>query len=191
MVIADALHAQCERARPGTYRQAQPARLACPARRPCPGGKSRSLTTPANAATACGTALKVAAAATGWVFPARRPGIQIVHRRRLTGKNDKKMVIETLYAITLLTIIQTRPAAGTPLRSYAATKRSKTGCTWSATLFATTALRSAPALKPCHRPAYATLVMPSWGLTGYAGIIPAQRYHAHRLARPLETIMQC
>ena len=100
----------------------QPAQPARPARRPCPGARSRSPTTHRDRGhgRAERRTLKITAVAAGLAFPHAAQAIQIVRRRR-RPLNSKKWSTETVYAITSLTATQARPAelAGHPARPLA------------------------------------------------------------------------
>ena len=116
-VTADAMHAQRRHA---TYLAGRGAHYLLTVKRnqpglhassrPCPGARSRSPMTPASEATAVMSArvMKVTAVAAGLAFPHAAQAIQIVRRRRLSGK--KKWSRETVYAVTSLTAVQASPA---------------------------------------------------------------------------------
>ena len=104
--------------------------------------------------------LKVTAVAAGLAFPHAAQAIQIVRRRKLTGK--KKWSRETVYAVTSLTATQASPAElAAIIRGH---QVSRTACTGSATWTTTkTAPRSAPPADHASWPPCGTSPSPSYG----------------------------
>ena len=133
--------------------------------------------------------MKVTAVAAGLAFPHAAQAIQIVRRRRISGKK-KKWSRETVYAITSLTAVQATPAElAAIIRGHWAIEdrlhrirdmdydedRSQVRTA------------SGPRVMATMRNLALTILR----LTGHASIAAALRHHARRPERPLQTIMMC
>jgi predicted transposase YbfD/YdcC len=132
--------------------------------------------------------LKVTAVAAGLAFPHAAQAIQIVRRRRISGK--KKWSRETVYAITSLTAAQASPA------ELAAIIRGhwmiEDRLHWVRDMDydedrSQVRTASAPRVMATMRNLALTILR----LAGHASIAAALRHHARRPDRPLRTIMNC
>ena len=103
---------------------------------------------------------KVTVVAAGLAFPHAAQAIQIVRRRRLSGK--KKWSRETVYAVTSLSAVQASPAElAAIIRGHWMIEDACTGsATWTTTK---TAPRSAPPAGPASWPLCGTSPSPSCG----------------------------
>ena len=124
--------------------------------------------------------------AAGLAFPHAAQAIQIVRRRRLSGK--KKWSRETVYAVTSLTATQASPA------ELAAIIRGhwviEDRLHWIRDMdYDEAQVRTASA--PRVMAALRNLAITILRLAGHASIAAALRYHARRPDRPLRTIMNC
>jgi predicted transposase YbfD/YdcC len=132
--------------------------------------------------------LKVAAVAAGLAFPHAAQAIQIVRRRRLSGR--KKWSRETVYAITSLTVTQASPAGlAAIIRGHWAIEDR---LHWVRDLDydedrSQVRTASAPRVMATLRNLAITILR----LSGHASIAAALRHHARRPDRPLQTIMNC
>jgi predicted transposase YbfD/YdcC len=119
--------------------------------------------------------LKVTAVTAGLAFPHAAQAIQIVRRRKCTGK--KKWSRETVYAVTSLTATQASPA------ELAAIIRGH----WAIEDRSQVRTASGPRVMATLRNLAITILR----LAGHASIAAALRHHARRPDRPLRTIMNC
>jgi predicted transposase YbfD/YdcC len=132
--------------------------------------------------------LKVTAVAAGLAFPHAARAIQIVRRRRLSGR--KKWSREIVYAITSLTVTQASPAGlATIIRGHWAIEDR---LHWVRDLDydedrSQVRTASAPRVMATLRNLAITILR----LSGHASIAAALRHHARRPDRPLRTIMNC
>jgi predicted transposase YbfD/YdcC len=132
--------------------------------------------------------LKVTAVAAGLAFPHAAQAIQIVRRRRISGR--KKWSRETVYAITSLTAIQASPAG------LAAIIRGhwmiEDRLHWVRDMdFDEDRSQVRTASGPRVMATLRNLALTILRLTGHASIVAALRHHARRPGRPLRTIMNC
>jgi predicted transposase YbfD/YdcC len=132
--------------------------------------------------------MKVTAVAAGLAFPHAAQAIQVVRRRRISGR--KKWSRETVYAITSLTATQASPAelADIVRGHWAIEDRLH----WVRDMDydedrSQIRTASAPRVMATLRNLAITILR----LAGHASIAAALRYHARRPDRPLRTIMKC
>jgi predicted transposase YbfD/YdcC len=132
--------------------------------------------------------LKITAVAAGLAFPHAAQAIQIVRRRRLSGK--KKWSTQTCYAITSLTITQASPAALAAIARghWAIEDRPHwvRDMDWDEDR---SQIRTASG--PQVMASLRNLAITILRLAGITSIAAALRYHARRPTRPLQTIMNC
>jgi predicted transposase YbfD/YdcC len=132
--------------------------------------------------------LKVTAVAAGLAFPHAAQAIQIVRRRRISGR--KKWSRETIYAITSLTATQASPAG------LAAIIRGhwmiEDRLHWVRDLdYDEDRSQVRTASGPRVMATLRNLAITILRLAGHASIAAALRHHARRPERPLRTIMNC
>jgi predicted transposase YbfD/YdcC len=132
--------------------------------------------------------MKVTAVAAGLAFPHAAQAIQIVRRRRISGK--KKWSRETVYAITSLTAPQASPAA------LAAIIRGhwmiEDRLHWVRDMdYDEDRSQVRTASGPRVMATLRNLALTILRLAGHASIAAALRHHARRPDRPLRTIMNC
>jgi len=130
--------------------------------------------------------LKVTSVAAGLAFPHATQAIQIVRRRKLTGKWSR----ETCYAVTSLTVSQAAYA------QLAAIIRGHWGIEdrlhWVRdTDFDEDRSQVRAAAGPRIMASLRNLAITILRLTGQTSIAAALRYHARRPGRPLQAVMQC
>ena len=132
--------------------------------------------------------LRVTAVAAGLAFPHAAQAIQIVRRRR--PLNGTKWSAETVYAITSLTAIQARPAelAGIARGHWLIEDQLHwvRDMDWDEDR-SQVRTGNGPRVMASLR----NLAITVFRLTGQTSIAAAQRYHARRPDRPLQTIMNC
>jgi predicted transposase YbfD/YdcC len=132
--------------------------------------------------------LKVTTVARGLLFPGAVQAIQIVRRRKLTGK--KKWSAETCYAITSLTVTQASPAQlAAIIRGHWAIEDRLhwvRDMDWDED-HSQVRTASGPRVMASLRNLAITILR----LAGTTSIAAALRYHARRPGRPLRTIMNC
>jgi predicted transposase YbfD/YdcC len=132
--------------------------------------------------------LKVTAVTAGLAFPHAAQAIQIVRRRRLSGR--KKWSRETCYAVTSLTATQVSPAGlAAIIRGHWAIEDR---LHWVRDMDydedrSQIRTASAPRVMASLRNLAITILR----LAGHASIAAALRHHARRPDRPLRTIMNC
>jgi predicted transposase YbfD/YdcC len=132
--------------------------------------------------------LKVTAVAAGLAFPHAAQAIQIMRRRRLSGR--EKWSRETVYAITSLTVTQASPAGlAAIIRGHWAIEDR---LHWVRDLDydedrSQVRTASAPRVMATLRNLAITILR----LSGHTSIAAALRHHARRPDRPLRTIMNC
>jgi predicted transposase YbfD/YdcC len=132
--------------------------------------------------------LKVTAVTAGLAFPHAAQAIQIVRRRRISGK--KKWSRETVYAVTSLTATQASPAElAAIIRGHWAIEDR---LHWVRDMDydedrSQVRTASAPRVMATLRNLAITILR----LAGHASIAAALRHHARRPDRPLRTIMNC
>jgi predicted transposase YbfD/YdcC len=131
--------------------------------------------------------LKVTAVARGLLFPHAAQAIQIVRRRRLTGK---KRSAETCYAVTSLAATQASPAElAAIIRGHWAIEDR---LHWVRDMdFDEDRSQVRTGSGPRIMAALRNLAITILRLAGHASIATALRYHARRPDRPLRTIMKC
>jgi predicted transposase YbfD/YdcC len=132
--------------------------------------------------------IKVTEVAAGLAFPHAAQAIQIVRRRRISGK--KKWSRETVYAITSLTATQASPAA------LAAIIRGhwmiEDRLHWVRDMdYDEDRSQVRTASGPRVMATLRNLALTILRLAGHASIAAALRHHARRPERPLRTIMNC
>jgi predicted transposase YbfD/YdcC len=132
--------------------------------------------------------MKVTAVAAGLAFPHAAQAIQIVRRRRISGK--KKWSRETIYAITSLTATQASPA------ELAAIIRGhwmiEDRLHWVRDMdYDEDRSQVRTASSPRVMATLRNLALTILRLAGHASIAAALRHHARRPERPLRTIMNC
>ena len=132
--------------------------------------------------------MKVTAVAAGLAFPHAAQTIQIVRRRRISGK--KKWSRETVYAITSLTATRATPAGlAAIIRGH---WHIEDRLHWVRDMDydedrSQVRTASAPRVMATLRNLALTILR----LAGHASIAAALRHHARRPERPLQTIMKC
>ena len=132
--------------------------------------------------------MQVTAVAAGLAFPHAAQAIQIVRRRRLSGK--KKWSRETVYAVTSLTAVQASPA------ELAAIIRGhwliEDRLQWVRDLdYDEDRSQVRTASGPRVMASLRNLAITILRLTGHASIAAALRHHARRPERSQRTIMNC
>ena len=132
--------------------------------------------------------MKVTAVAAGLAFPHAAQAIQIVRRRRISGK--KKWSRETVYAVTSLTAVQASPA------ELAAIIRGhwmiEDRLHWVRDMdYDEDRSQIRTASGPRVMASLRNLALTILRLAGHASIAAALRHHARRPERPLRTIMNC
>ena len=132
--------------------------------------------------------IKVTAVAAGLAFPHAAQAIQIVRRRRISGK--KKWSRETVYAITSLTAIQATPAElAAIIRGHWAIEDR---LHWIRDMdYDEDRSQVRTASGPRVMATMRNLALTILRLAGYASIAAALRHQARRPERPLRTIMNC
>ncbi len=132
--------------------------------------------------------MKVTAVAAGLAFPCAAQAIQIVRRRRLSGR--KKWSRETVYAITSLTAAQASHAGlAAIIRGHWAIEDR---LHWVRDMdFDEDRSQVRTASGPRIMASLRNLAITILRLAGHASIAAALRHHARRPARPLQTIMKC
>jgi predicted transposase YbfD/YdcC len=130
--------------------------------------------------------LKVTAVAAGLAFPHAAQAIQIIRRRRLSGK--KKWSRETVYAITSLTATQASPAElAAIIRGHWAIEDR---LHWVRDMdYDEDRSQVRTASGPPVMATLRNLAITILRLAGHASIAAAIRHHARRPDRPLQTIM--
>jgi predicted transposase YbfD/YdcC len=196
VITADAMHAQRGHA---IYLAKHGAHYLFTVKRNQPGLFAQLASLPWRQVPACGTrerghgrderrTLKVTAVAAGLAFPHAAQAIQIVRRRRISGR--KKWSRETVYAITSLTAIQASPAG------LAAIIRGhwmiEDRLHWVRDMdFDEDRSQVRTASGPRVMATLRNLALTILRLAGHASIAAALRHHARRPGRPLRTIMNC
>jgi predicted transposase YbfD/YdcC len=195
VITADAMHAQRRHA---TYLAGRGAHYLLTAKRNQPGLFAQLAALPwRQVPVACDTrerghgrderrTLKVTAVAAGLAFPHAAQAIQIVRRRRISGK--KKWSRETVYAITSLTAVQASPA------ELAAIIRGhwhiEDRLHWVRDMdYDEDRSQVRTASGPRVMATLRNLALTILRLAGHASIAAALRHHARRPDRPLRTIM--
>jgi predicted transposase YbfD/YdcC len=132
--------------------------------------------------------LKVTAVAAGLAFPHAAQAIQIVRRRRLSGR--KKWSRETVYAVTSLTAIQASPTElAAIIRGHWAIEDR---LHWVRDMdYDEDRSQVRTASGPRVMATLRNLALTILRLAGHASIAAALRHHARRPGRPLRTIMNC
>jgi predicted transposase YbfD/YdcC len=132
--------------------------------------------------------LKVTAVTAGLAFPHAAQAIQIVRRRRLSGK--KKWSRETVYAITSLTATQASPAElAAIIRGHWAIEDR---LHWVRDMdYDEDRSQVRTASGPQVMATLRNLALTILRLAGHASIAAALRHHGRRPDRPLRTIMKC
>jgi len=132
--------------------------------------------------------IKVTAVAAGLAFPHAAQAIQIVRRRRISGK--KKWSRETVYAITSLTATQASPAAlAAIIRGH---QMIEDRLHWVRDMdYDEDRSQVRTASGPRVMATLRNLALTILRLAGHASIAAALRHHARRPDRPLRTIMNC
>ena len=132
--------------------------------------------------------IKVTAVAAGLAFPHAAQAIQIVRRRRISGK--KKWSRETVYAITSLTATQASPAGlAAIIRGHWVIEDR---LHWVRDMdYDEDRSQVRTASGPRVMATLRNLALTILRLAGHASIAAALRYHARRPERPLRTIMNC
>jgi predicted transposase YbfD/YdcC len=195
VITADAMHAQRRHA---TYLAGRGAHYLLTVKRNQPGLFAQLAALPwRQVPVACDTrerghgrderrTLKVTAVAAGLAFPHAAQAIQIVRRRRISGK--KKWSRETVYAITSLTAVQASPA------ELAAIIRGhwhiEDRLHWVRDMdYDEDRSQVRTASGPRVMATLRNLALTILRLAGHASIAAALRHHARRPDRPLRTIM--
>jgi predicted transposase YbfD/YdcC len=194
VITADAMHAQRGHA---TYLAGRGAHYLLTVKRNQPGLSAQLASLPwRQVPVACGTrerghgrderrTLKVTAVAAGLAFPHAAQAIQIVRRRRISGK--KKWSRETLYAITSLTAAQASPAglAAMIRGHWVIEDRSH----WVRDMdYDEDRSQVRTASGPRVMATLRNLALTILRQAGHASIAAALRHHARRPDRPLRTI---
>jgi predicted transposase YbfD/YdcC len=132
--------------------------------------------------------MKFTAVAAGLAFPYAVQAIQIVRRRRISGK--KRWSRETVYAITSLTATQASPAMlAAIIRGH---WHIEDRLHWVRDMdFDEDRSQVRTASGPRVMATLRNLAITILRLAGYASIAAALRHHARRPDRPLQTIMNC
>ncbi len=132
--------------------------------------------------------MKVTAVAAGLAFPHAAQAIQIIGRRRLSGK--KKWSRETVYAITSLTATQASPAGlAAIIRGH---WHIEDRLHWVRDMdYDEDRSQVRTASGPRVMATLRNLALTILRLAGHASIAAALRHHARRPDRPLRTIMNC
>jgi predicted transposase YbfD/YdcC len=126
--------------------------------------------------------------AAGLVFPHAAQAIQIVRRRRITGR--KKWSRETVYAVTSLTAVQASPAElAAIIRGH---QMIEDRLHWVRDMdYDEGRSQVRTASGPRVMATLRNLALTILRLAGHASIAAALRHHARRPERPLRTIMNC
>ena len=197
VITADAMHAQRGHA---TYLAGRGAHFLLTVKRNQPGLHAQLAALPwRQVPVACDTrerghgrderrVMKVTAVAAGLAFPHAAQAIQIVRRRRISGR--RKWSRETVYAITSLTAVQASPVA------LAAIIRGhwmiEDRLHWVRDMdYDEDRSQVRTASGPRVMATMRNLALTILRLTGHASIAAALRHHARRPERPLRTIMNC
>ena len=126
--------------------------------------------------------------AAGLVFPHAAQAIQIVRRRRISGR--KKWSRETVYAVTSLTAVQASPAElAAIIRGH---QMIEDRLHWVRDMdYDEGRSQVRTASGPRVMATLRNLALTILRLAGHASIAAALRHHARRPERPLRTIMNC
>jgi predicted transposase YbfD/YdcC len=132
--------------------------------------------------------MKVTAVAAGLAFPHAAQAIQIVRRRRISGR--RKWSRETVYAVTSLTATQASPAGlAAIIRGHWAIEDR---LHWVRDMdYDEDRSQVRTASGPRVMATMRNLALTILRLAGHASIAAALRHHARRPERPLRTIMNC
>jgi len=197
VITADAMHAQRGHA---TYLAGRGAHFLLTVKRNQPGLFAQLAALPwRQVPVACDTrerrhgraerrTLKVTAVAAGLAFPHAAQAIQIVRRRRLSGR--KKWSRETVYAVTSLSAVQASPAGlAAIIRGH---WHIEDRLHWVRDMdYDEDRSQVRTASGPRVMATLRNLALTILRLAGHASIAAALRYHARRPERPLRTIMNC
>jgi len=195
VITADAMHAQRGHA---TYLAGRGAHYLLTVKRNQPGLFAQLAALPwRQVPVACDTrerghgrderrVMKVTAVAAGLAFPHAAQAIQIVRRRRLSGK--KKWSRETVYAVTSLTAVQASPAGlAAIIRGH---WHIEDRLHWVRDMdYDEDRSQVRTASGPRVMATLRNLALTILRLAGHASIAAALRHHARRPERPLRTIM--
>jgi predicted transposase YbfD/YdcC len=126
--------------------------------------------------------------AAGLVFPHAAQAIQIVRRRRISGR--KKWSRETVYAVTSLTAVQASPAElAAIIRGH---QMIEDRLHWVRDMdYDEGRSQVRTASGPRVMATLRNLALTILRLAGHASIAAALRHHARRPERPLRTFMNC